>query len=440
MEQITATLFNLEYNIIHHSDKTLLLDYNSGFLLKLTPEMNEILCYINTANKNSITELEKKFKGQKFQDAIKDLANLIKAGFLVKKIFEIDNFRNIRLHLTDECNLNCKYCFETKKNKKSMDLKTAKKAVDFLIRHSPHNEVKVIFFGGEPLMKYPLIKEIVNYGEQAIKKAAGKKIRFSISTNGTLLNDMMINYLCEHNIGILISFDGKTHASFRATKDDYPTHILVHNNIKKLVNRIDPDIFAVAVTIHHYNKDIPEILQTLIDLNIKNIKLNFESCIKSEFSLTREDFEYLINQTDDIFEIFKKYPEVNLDYYSLDLNINGSFMYLYHCVACHNEITVGTDGNIYPCSLFIDRESFRLGNVNENKFNHELNHKIKEALNRSNNHCSGCDIRRICGGHCLYESLVLYGQLEKTNGYKCSLYKKITSKKIEYYLSMAHQS
>lgn len=424
----------LDYNIILFKDESFLLDHSSGFLLPIEPQFAKIFEQLSgTLSLAKVNELENVFPKRTIEEALGKLFSLIEAGFLVRAESQATTLKIARMHVAGSCNMACEYCFE-KEMQPSMRLEVAHKTIDFLFQSSNEKEIKVVFFGGEPLTEFALVKEIVAYGRRIEKKIPERKIRFAISTNGTLLKKKTIDFLCEQDFGMLVSYDGPTHRRFRRMKDGKATHELVRNNIRKVAQSFEPERLAIAATVHHYNRELPGVIESIIDLGVKNIKLSFEKSQQSEFCLIEEDYEYLAQQTENIFDICKKNPDINIEHYSLHLNADGSFRCCHGCSACRVEITIDTHGDIYPCSLFIGNRAFVLGNIEQQSFDRPRFEQIAGTLNRRKNNCSLCQFRRICGGHCPYESLLLFGNIENLNSSKCKLFKRISEEKIKYYL------
>jgi uncharacterized protein len=426
----------LDGNVVTFGDETLLLDHSTGLLISIDLQLANILTEIDfTLSEERLAGIMNRYSVDALRRALDQIDSFLRSGFLVKRPSKTKSLSSIRLHITNKCNLRCSYCFQNK-SLKDMALETAKKAIDFLLYRSASDEVKIVLFGGEPLMVPSLIRDVLEYG-QAASARQRKRLRYALSTNATLFTHKILTLLREWDIGVLASYDGETHDAFRKTMEGAPCHVLVKRNIRRAVMLLDPTRLAVAATVHHYNTDIPAILRSIIDLGVKNIKLTFEHSWGSPYGLTITDCQTLAEQTPMVLDLCEAHADVQIQWYLLEVSPDGAFRHCQHCEACTGELTVDVEGNIYPCSFFVGDYRFRLGNVVNGESDVALRKRFAAALDRTRNGCSSCDIRRLCGGHCPYESYLRNGTLETPNPEKCIIAKRIAKEKIRrYYLSV----
>ena len=294
---------------------------------------------------------------------------------------------------------------------------------------------KISFFGGEPLLRFDLLKQ----GTERADQIFDGNVTFSMSTNGTLLNDESLSLLSNYKFSVLISYDGKTFDTFRGS-GNFNGEFL-RKKIFELSDAIGIKKVTVAVTVHNGNLDLCSVIPHLIDMGIVNIKVNFDFTDNSPYSLREEDYKFLIKQAPDLVKLMFDHPEVHLAIYSpiLDKDLN-LFTGRLHCSACASEITVDTRGDVYPCPLFVGNDTFKIGNVNENTCDFSLIQKVVCLLDKSTNNCRDCPVRGICYGHCLVDGgaseIRTIADLDGRNKWKCELLKVIAYEKIKILESM----
>lgn len=434
-------LEQLEYRIFKHNGSSWLLDFHSGFLLPLHHDLTRMFTVMEQSGVADFPLLRRLFPETRYQQMISELEELTEKGFLRKKPASVGQFHALRLHLTQRCNLNCDYCFQDKTHKGDMTAATARNAVDFLLEYSPHNQLKIIFFGGEPLLCFPMMREITAYAAKRAGALPGKEIRFAVSTNGLLLDDTVLDMLVETDAGVSVSYDGVGQGRRRwgNEKISLPTEQLLRQ-IHRLRERLDPRRLALAAVIHHGNKDIPGILRELIKTGVSHLKLTFETSARPDVALSAEDYQEIAGQTEEALDIMMENGAIRADYYTLSAAPSGALPYHTACVACHEEITVNYNGDLFPCSFFTNKENFRLGNINDGVFHIHRYEQARRALDRSRNGCRQCPDRRICSGHCPYESVTAGLEPENPTPLKCHLFQTINAAKIRRFISRVYEN
>ena len=306
------------------------------------------------------------------------------------------------IHLTEKCNLNCKYCYEkNNKNSKIQDISfdNIKALIDYVTNQKEKYNI-IYFYGGEPLLRKDIIKETINYINS---KKSKTKFYYSITTNGTLLDDAFINYMKQNKfIYIAYSIDGlkETQDLNRITFDNKGSFDIVEKNAKKVLNTFDSVIAMVAVTknnLHYLSKNI----EYLINLGFNHINLQFN---------------YLDNwQDDDLKEIKKQYSKIASIYadkimQECDLEIpiiddkiktyvNDKYNCNDNCQFGMKTINVGTDGNFYPCMQFVNYDEFIIGNCKDGIDKQARLNLIKNSK-KEQNICKKCAIRKRCKHTC----------------------------------------
>ncbi len=348
----------------------------------------------------------------------------------------MESFSQIRLHLTNRCNLACSYCFEREscQNREvdmSPDVLLA--SLNFLKSKLSGRNVKVVFFGGEPSLRFDLVKFAVVHAKKLFP-VEEYNLQFAISTNGTLLDDNMLNLMAANDFGILFSYDGSRHDVFRKLGKFDAEFSLAQ--IRRLFSRISPERVALAATVHHKNTDILGMVSDLIKAGAKHIKLGMNMVAGTEESLTEDDFASMCEQVPDIMCLLEKYPHVNVAYFSVFLDKHRRIRLENRCSSCWGELTVDTNGDVYPCSVFAGDGYFRLGNVLAGSTLDVSKEKLfLQALNKHSNFCKDCEIKALCPEPCLLDCIVAGGNkfdpLAHNHPGKCAFMKKIVIEKLK---------
>lgn len=335
------------------------------------------------------------------------------------------------LGLAHSCNLACQYCFANEPaylgKPKLMSLEVAKKAVDFMLERSPsQNEFDLIFFGGEPLLNFSVLKQLVSYCHKI--QEHGKKFNFSLTTNGTLLTTEIYGYLIDNNVSIMLSIDGckEIHDRLRPFKNGKPSWDVITNNLKNLQDRsrhIIPRVTTVNAEV-----DYVTIYSTLKDLGFTSLAMT-EVCPNSggpsvfpmeQIAKANQCFFELATAVAEDVKSIDDIPIVTLRDYMYQLAAKGK---KYHCCStgfCLFYVT--PEGDIYPCFRLLTEDGRqRLGSVffgvdEETVRTFRKNH----VLNKT---CRACWARYICGGQCYGDSFFQSGDMRIPDPVYCALTK-----------------
>ncbi|NBI06442.1 radical SAM/SPASM domain-containing protein [Senegalia massiliensis] len=335
--------------------------------------------------------------------------------------------KGLNLLLTEDCNLQCKYCFEgLDKRKKTMDFETAKKSIDMLISDKENNKIlnksiyyNIAFFGGEPLLNFKLMKEILKY-TKSLEIKGEREFLFSITTNGTIMNKEIFEFLVENKVGVLLSIDGskKTHNLNRITKSGSGSYNLIEKNMHYfldyqniLKNSIQVRHTATKETVKYLYMDI----KSLFDLGFK--KVNFDLDITENWTdIEGRELEHELNK------LAKYYKEIIIQNDKKDIFVFNQTMKRIikpntksYCGAGTVMYTIDADGNKYLCARLLEKK-YRIGDV----------HNIQNAQHISNNliydynqhECKDCDLFGVC-----YKCIALNenntGSFYRVNGLFC---------------------
>lgn len=359
----------------------------------------------------------------------------------------------ISLNVAQVCNLSCVYCYGVDGEygtKGKMTEETAFKSVDFLIKESTHEkQISIGFFGGEPLLNFPLMKKVVDYSRIAAKNA-GKRITFSITTNGTLFSDEVNEYLNRNNFSVIVSFDGDEEAQnknrpFRGGRNSYEE---IKPKIEKFVASRKGRATARA-TITNHTTDLNVIRKKLLEMGFN--KANATVATLSEYALTNRavnkvEGEQIYNimdahegEADELLEAIRN------RHLPADLKGSKIMRYLtqlrkknknYHpCGVGRRMVGISITGDVYPCHRFVGVDKFKLGNVSD--FKTENRAHYSKSYTQSHPVCSKCWAKYQCGGGgCIQDNEVMMGDVNKINTRHCSELKHEVKLAIHIYNSL----
>jgi uncharacterized protein len=400
-----------------------ILDVNSGSVHMVDELVYDILSEDKPPEELKVMEVLKgKYSSNEVKEALDDINELISEGLLYSE----DYYENIALkdksksfvkalclNIAHDCNLRCKYCFadegEYKGKRKLMTAEVGKKAIDFVIKSSgPRRNIEVDLFGGEPLLAFGTIKEIVNYARQ-IEKIHNKNIRFTMTTNATLLNDEIMEYLDKNMGNIVLSIDGRKSVNdkVRVRVDGSGSYDSILPKIKTMVQRRDKSKqYYVRGTFTRENTDFFEDVMTFANEGFEEISI--EPVVLSddnELSLREEDLPKIFESYDKLYiEMSRRIDEgKEFKFYHFNIDLQGGpcvYKRISGCGAGHEYLAVTPDGDLYPCHQFVGNEKFKLGDVFEGKVDEDMSVEFKNAHIYNKPKCRECWARFYCSGGC----------------------------------------
>lgn len=368
-------------------------------------------------------ELKDKYSQEEIEEAYLEIKELIDENILYTKdlykdiaySFEDgkDYIKALCLNIAHDCNLRCKYCFadegEYRGKREFMSFEVGKKAIDFVIEHSgPRKNIEVDLFGGEPLMVFDTVKKIVEYGRKAGEES-GKIIRFTMTTNCTLLTDEMMDYLNENMVNIVLSLDGRKEVNdkVRVRRDGSGSYDLIVPKIKKMIQKRDSDkAYYVRGTFTRENIDFSQDLIFLANEGFKEISI--EPVVLPEdhpLSIRKEDLENISKEYEKIYrELLKRKKEnKEINFYHFNINLDGGpcvYKRISGCGAGHEYVAVTPNGDIYPCHQFVGNEDFKIGNIFNETMREDIGKTFKKAHIYNKPKCKECWARFYCSGGC----------------------------------------
>jgi|GEM_PF-617931 len=342
------------------------------------------------------------------------------------------NVQGIWLGLTHSCNMSCDYCFEQDSamyNKAKMNLITAKKAIDFLAENSKEPTLKIIFFGGEPLLEYELIKKIVSYCRKFETKL-NKKFSFTMTTNATLLDSQKMEYFSKEKIGIMISFDGNAEMNcYRRMSDKTESFSRVYKNVKELINKYD---ISIRATLSDKNDDYNKCHAFFKEeLNCKNLLVS--ECSGNRFWNSKSKYKLKKRYINSITKA-SNLNEIPSNIRNEIMSISSGTKWNYNCGTGITWFYISPEGNIFPCNRVINtKQEIMFGNI---KSGIDIG-KVKEFINLTsvNNsaRCKKCWAKHLCGGGCYGEKIEANQSYTKPYKLFCD-FKKFKIKASSYFL------
>ncbi len=352
----------------------------------------------------------------------------------------------IVLNVNTGCNLSCTYCYKedlaTPAKGEKMDLATAVKGIDLLLREGAgRDRINVIFFGGEPLSNLPLIRQVVDYTERRCQEA-GVAVDFSLTTNATLLNEQIVDYLNGHRFGISVSMDGPKllHDRNRVTVGGKGTYDLVAKKVRMLLARYNTRAVGARVTLTKGNVDVVTIHRHLHD-ELGFAEVGFAPATSSDQAMFNLNEEELARVFQGLKTLGQRYLEAALH----DENIGFSNMHqlmtdLWQgtrkslpCGAGIGLLAVDKDGELSLCHRFTGSGLPTFGNVDSGIDKERLGGFLENAMERSGYPCATCRIRQLCAGGCYHESYARYGDPAKPVYHYCELLREWVDFGIEIY-------
>ena len=350
-----------------------------------------------------------------------------------KKRFDI---KALCLHVAHTCNLNCSYCFASQGKyhgeRALMSLETGKRAIDFLIENSGyHKNLDIDFFGGEPLMNWEVCKELVKYGREQ-EKLHKKNIRFTLTTNGVLLNDEVTEFCNKEMHNVVLSLDGRKEINdrFRVDMAGNGSYDRIVPNFQKFVAKRGNKSYYMRGTFTHHNTDFLNDIKHMLDLGFN--ELSMEPVVtdpSSPSALTEEDLPVLFEQYEELARLMvKRYNEgkpFTFYHYMLDLTC-GPCIYkrVAGCGSGTEYLAVTPWGDLYPCHQFVGDPKYKMGDIYNGVTATETRSKFASCNAYSRPECKDCWAKLYCSGGCAANSYHATGDIQGVYEYGCKLFKK----------------
>ena len=437
----------------------MVLDVNSGSIHVVDDVVYDVLELVNEAEdrrkeegfRQEITDkmlakYGEDITAEDMKDVFEDLDELEENGTL----FTVDVYKEgvidfkkrqtvvkaLCLHIAHDCNLACRYCFagegEYKGDRSLMSLEVGKKALDFLVANSGNRRnLEVDFFGGEPLMNFDVVKELVAYGRE-LEKTHDKHFRFTLTTNGVLLRDDVIEFANKEMDNIVLSIDGRkeVHDHMRPFKNGKGSYDFILDKFKKVAESRNQQKYYVRGTFTHYNLDFVKDVLSLADEGFEQISVEPVVAGPEEpYAIREEDIPQICEGYDELAkEMLKRKKEgrgFNFFHYMIDLS-GGPCVYkrLSGCGSGTEYLAVTPWGDLYPCHQFVGEEEFCLGNVDDGIVNTDMRDTFKLCNVYAKEECRNCFAKFYCSGGCAANAYHCHQDINKPYEIGCELQRK----------------
>lgn len=433
------------YNIV--------LDPNSGSVHSVDEVAYDIIGMYESHTPEEITKEIVDRYGEKegvtpedVAEVLNDIENLKKEG----KLFSEDTYQNLAidfknrptvikaicLHIAHDCNLACKYCFagegEYCGDRSLMSFEVGKQAFDFLIANSgTRKNLEVDFFGGEPLMNFEVVKQLVAYAREQ-EKIHNKNFRFTLTTNGVLLDEEVMDFANKEMYNVVLSLDGRkeTNDRMRVSRNGKGSYDLIVPKFKEMVKRRGDKEYYIRGTYTHYNTDFTKDILHMADLGFT--KLAMEPVVASPdapYALKEEDLPILFDQYEKLATemIRREKNGKGFTFFHYMIDLEGGPCIAKRIAGCG----VGTEyvavtpwGDLYPCHQFVGDENYLLGNVFDGITNEEVRSRFKMCNIYTRPQCNDCFARLYCSGGCSANAYHATGSIEGIYELGCKLHRK----------------
>ena len=340
------------------------------------------------------------------------------------------------LHVAHTCNLNCSYCFASQGKfhgeRALMSYEVGKQAMDFLVANSgTRHNLEVDFFGGEPLMNFNVVKQVVAYA-RSIEKQHNKNFRFTLTTNGVLIDDDVIEYANKEMSNVVLSLDGRkeVHDRFRVDYAGNGSWEKIVPKFQKLVEARGGKNYYMRGTFTHLNPDFLEDIKVMLNLGFRELSMEPVVCAKDDpMHLTEDDLPVVYEQYEKLAELMlqkdKEGDPFTFYHYMIDLK-GGPCIYkrISGCGSGTEYMAVTPWGDLYPCHQFVGEERFKLGDIWQGVTAKETQDDFASCNVYAREECRNCWARLYCAGGCAANAYHATGSVRGVYDYGCKLFKK----------------
>jgi len=434
------------YNIV--------LDICSGSVHAVDDVAYDIISVFETKNKEDIiADMRAKYLNmdgiteKDIEECYQQVVDLKESG----KLFVKDSFepmagqlkrktagvvKALCIHIAHTCNLNCSYCFASQGKyhgeRALMSFEVGKQALDFLVENSGNRRnLEVDFFGGEPLMNFDVVKQMVAYA-RSIEKEKGKNFRFTLTTNGMLIDDDVIDFANREMSNVVLSLDGRkeVHDRFRVDYAGKGSWDKIVPKFQKLVESRGGKDYYMRGTFTHANPDFLKDIETMLDLGFNELSMEPVVCASGDSGeLTNEDLPIVLEQYEKLAELMLKREKEGKPFtfyhYMIDLS-GGPCIYkrISGCGSGTEYMAVTPWGDLYPCHPFVGDEKFKLGDIWKGVDNLDIQNEFLECNVYAREECKDCWAKLYCSGGCAANAYHATGSVKGVYEYGCKLFRK----------------
>lgn len=445
------------HTVIHqykNNGYNIVLDVNSGCVHVVDDLVYDIIAlYENMDTEAIVTEIMERYrvagavvKEQEIREAIEEIEELKEQGSLftedIYKDYIIDFKKRqtvvkaLCLHIAHDCNLACRYCFaeegEYKGRRTLMSYEVGKQALDFLIQHSGNRRnLEVDFFGGEPLMNFDVVKQLVAYGREQ-EVLHDKKFRFTLTTNGILLDDDIIEFINQEMSNVVLSIDGRKEVNdfMRPARNGKGSYDVILPKFKKVAESRNQTNYYVRGTFTHHNLDFAADVLHLADLGFEQISVEpVVAAPEESYAIKKEDIARICEEYDalakEMIERKKKGRGFHFFHFMIDLTGGPCVAKrLSGCGSGTEYLAVTPWGDLYPCHQFVGTEEFLMGNVFDGVIKTDIRDEFKLCNVYAKEKCKECFARFYCSGGCAANSFHFHGTINDAYDIGCELQRK----------------
>lgn len=424
----------------------ILLDVNSGAVHVPDDCAFDVLDYISPPMSAEmpadLPEKLPRYTAEELREAYGELYGLYAEGAL----FTEDDYekysdtmvkspiKSMCLNVAHDCNLRCEYCFAQTGDfggeRCIMSPETGRRAIDFLIENSANREnIELDFFGGEPLMAWDTVVETVRYA-RSVEKRHGKNFRFTITTNGLLLDDEKIDYINREMVNVVLSLDGRKEVTdrIRKTLNGKSAYDVIVPKFRKLVQSRGDKDYYVRATFTKYNLDFTDDVLHLRELGFEQLSAEpVVTDVSEPYAITEADLLRVFSEYDRLCEVMmnRDRDKFNFFHFMVDLDQGPCAIKRLRGCGCGNDyVAVDPNGNIYPCHQFVGIDEWKMGNLYDGSFNNDIKSLFAATHVYSKQGCRDCWAKFFCSGGCNANSFIYEGDVKKPHGLSCEMQKK----------------
>lgn len=439
-----------DFSLIHkfiQNDINIMLDINSGIVHVLSPEAWDLLESWEKSQGDpdfAVKSLSHKYNGNELKEIMEEFMVMAAEGSLFSKDEALDYYqaadtgivKALCIHAAHDCNMGCMYCFAGTGGfggpRGLLSPETGKKAVDFLFSASKtRKHIEIDYFGGEPLLNFPVVKELIIYGK-AKAKETGKYLKQTLTTNTILLDEEIGSFLNQEKVSLIFSIDGRpeVHNRMRPFIGGQESYQRVSSAIKRYLALPGCHDYYVRGTFTHFNLDFSEDVRHLVEAGFSQVSLEpVVASPENEYALKEEDLPILFAQYDKLAQEWldaqEKGTPFNYFHYNISLEKGPCLpRRLSGCGAGHEYLAVTPEGDLYPCHQFVGKPEFLLGNVETGLSRQDIRDRFIKAHVLNKGECRSCWARFFCGGGCHANAYNFNGDINYPYAMGCKLQKK----------------
>ena len=393
-------------------------DTSTGLVHAVDKIVFDLLMNEKFKDENKYSELYNEYGESTVREALSEIQYLIDNKMLYTEDIKYVNtikpvIKAMCLNMTHDCNLRCEYCFASQGTyngeKAFLSFETGKKAFDYLVKNSGNRKnLEVDFFGGEPLMNFDVIKKLVDYG-RSLEKEYNKHFRFTVTTNGVLLDEEKMDYINENMDNVVLSIDGRkeTNDRMRKTINKKGSYDLIVDNYKKFISKRGSKDYFARGTYTSNNLDFSEDVKHMRELGFD--KISVEPVVekkKKKYALKKEHVDILKKEYEKLAEYYiesYKSKDRRFQFFHFNIELEGGPCIYKRSIGCGagtEYVAVTPSGDLYPCHQFVGNEEFIIGNVEEGITNRALADKFKNVSVNDKPACRDCWAKYFCSGGC----------------------------------------